>query len=246
MIVLYQGIDGWEELEKSCNMQLISLPDVKNGDDNIYILQGDKILELQSANPRRFASWFIDQRVSSDSAIYVASRVDVKFLLLPYLEKESSKYRPIDQIVSSRFPLEHSSSWKLMDICDINDKLGDDMILYRYNESKTVIWLRAKVDRTAKVLCSQRRRKCLLENQLIVSNFNISAQSSLNTAADDNDHPSTSNDSPALEIGIVILYINIFRYIEKELKNILIQFFHFSGGSRRPATCTRYHHGLSV
>ena len=37
------------------------------------------------------------------------------------------------------------SKWNMQDICDINDKLGDDMILYRLNRDKTLSWLKEKI-----------------------------------------------------------------------------------------------------
>ena len=102
----------------------------------------------------KYGSWFINERVSSDSHFYLATRVDPRLLCLPFLEKNASKYSPLDQIVvysdkldddgiSDRIPLTNSNEWKLDEMCDMKD-LGD-MLLYRYNEGKTLEWLKNKV-----------------------------------------------------------------------------------------------------
>lgn len=64
------------------------------------------------------------------------------------------------------------------DMCDVNDKYGDDMILYRYNEEKTVEWLKYKINKTSQVLANQKHQKSLLENYSKVDSFNSSGQSS--------------------------------------------------------------------
>eukprot|EP00624_Nannochloropsis_granulata_P004382 evm.model.NODE_31844_length_35418_cov_26.680502.11 len=37
-------------------------------------------------------------------------------------------------------------------MCDVNDQLGDDMILYRLNPEKVLTWLASKVERTKRAL----------------------------------------------------------------------------------------------
>eukprot|EP01036_Dinobryon_divergens_P045504 gene45504-60803_t len=79
-------------------------------------------MEIQSVQPRRHGSWFIDQRISSEGSLYLASKFDPRFLILPYLEKESSRFCPLDQIIGPKIPITGASSWKLEEICDVNDK----------------------------------------------------------------------------------------------------------------------------
>lgn len=138
--------------------------------------------ELQITQPRKYSSWFINQRVSSGQDVYMANVFDPRFLCLPFLEKSAGKYSPLDQIVFmdakyARFPYARANTWKLDEVCDVNDKLGDDMILYRYNETKMLEWLRRKVENTAKALMKQRLARAQSQNTTFASGFNVSKQS---------------------------------------------------------------------
>lgn len=138
---------------------------------------GGDIFELQSIQPRRHGSWFINQRVSSSPTFYMASKIDPRLLCLPFLESSNGKYSPLDQIVCykdgcARIPLFLSNKWKMEEMCDVNDKLGDDMILYRHNEQKALSWLKSKVTRAAVVLASQRCKSAKRNNLTFVQNFN--------------------------------------------------------------------------
>ena len=113
----------------------------------LFIQWSDEIYELQSVQWRNHGSWFINQRVSSSKSFYLANKIDPRFLLLPYLERAEckGKYSPLSQIVISdgstepRLPLGNVLRWKMDEMCDVNDKLGDDLILYRYNSDKVYI-----------------------------------------------------------------------------------------------------------
>jgi ribonuclease H2 subunit B len=171
-----------EEAVPPNGITLLTLPHPKDSEDGVLFCQsGAQIYELQSVQPRKFGSWFIDERISSDSSYLMASKFDPKFLVLPFLEK-ATKFSPLDQIVTyvegcDRIPLQYQMQWNMGDICDVNDQLGDDMILYRMNKDKTLAWLRSKVDITALYLCKKRVK--LLATQ--VSTFNVGAQSSQGT-----------------------------------------------------------------
>jgi ribonuclease H2 subunit B len=91
------------------------------GSPVLYLNLGDTIYELQMVQPKgRYASWFIDDRVSSDENFYIASKIDPKFLLLPYLEKNAKKFSPIDQLLTfendcHRLPVKNDKikEWKI-------------------------------------------------------------------------------------------------------------------------------------
>lgn len=140
----------------------------------------DQFYELQSTQPRKYSSWFINQRVSSSQTVYMANIFDPRFLCLPFLEKAGAKFSPLEQIIRmdemyARFPFHRVTSWKMQDICDVNDKLGDDMIVYRYNESKVIEWLKFKVGRTSAAFMKQRLAR--MQNTTFASGFNVSKQS---------------------------------------------------------------------
>jgi len=171
---------------------MLTLPHPKHDEGGVLFCQsGSKIYELQSVQPRKYGSWFLDQRISSDSTYLMASKFDPKFLLLPFLEK-STRYSPLDQIVTyvegcDRIPLQFHAEWGLGDVCDINDQLGDDMILYRLNADKTLAWLCTKVNNTAHFFCKKRMKALATQ----VSTFNVGAQSSQGKIVKDSD---TNND----------------------------------------------------
>ena len=124
-------------------------------------------------------SWFINQRVNDSSAYHIVNQIDMRFLCLPYLAKNGARYSPLDQIIRheevdvhfDRISIEHANTWQLSEMCDVNDKF-DDLILYRYNEAKTLEWLQAKVNKIS---------ICLMEHKVnrpstFSSSFNSSAQ----------------------------------------------------------------------
>jgi hypothetical protein len=159
----------------------IQLPDPKTGISVTFLQSGKKLLELQSSELRRHNSFFVNQRVSSDGRFYFGVNYDPRFLILPFLEKNALKFSPLDQIVTvspncSRIPLEDCKNWKIDEVADVNDKLGDDMILYRYNLQKVIQWLRKKVENTAKVIMKQRLEEKTSSN--IVNSVDFSFQSS--------------------------------------------------------------------
>jgi hypothetical protein len=132
----------------------------------VIVFEGH-LYELQKAQPRRHAAWFLDQYVSSDNSIYLASKIDIRFLILPYFEASDKKYSPLNQLVydhdsiedKDSIPLHLVSKDSLMQLFDMNDKMGDDMILYRYNEDKCLDWLELKVRSCASTLAKIRENR---------------------------------------------------------------------------------------
>jgi hypothetical protein len=84
--------------------------------------------------------------------------MDPKFLLLPVLEKHgAARFSPLEQILAAEadgayMPLRKCQRLELHRMCDVNDQLGDDMILYRLNPEKALAWLASKVERTKRAL----------------------------------------------------------------------------------------------
>ena len=147
----------------------------------VFCIANSEILELQKVDPALFGSWFINQRVSSSKHFFLASRIDPRFLLLPYILKNGHRYSPIDQLITpetdcDRIPTKNISNWKLEDMCDVNAKF-EDMVLYRHNEEKMLNWLKTKVAATARILKSQRLKKIASNSTLVASKFNMAAQS---------------------------------------------------------------------
>jgi len=96
--------------------------------------------------------------VVSDGLLYVATPVDPKLLLLPVLEKYgATRFSPLEQLLAaeadeSYLALRQCQGLDLHLVCDVNDQLGEDMLLYRLNAEKTMDWLAKKVARATQAL----------------------------------------------------------------------------------------------
>lgn len=170
-------------------LDTLNLPHPKGGVPVMFLhFEGD-FYDIQSAEPSKYGSWFVDQRVSSDNKIYLASKFDARFLVLPYLELTAAqpKFSPLDQVVTAsgnchRIPLTKLCSWGMGDMCDVKD-LGDDMVFFRYNEQKMLQWLQSKVAKTALVLAAQRRAHGDREQTAFVSGFDAGTTNSAASAS---------------------------------------------------------------
>jgi Ydr279p protein family (RNase H2 complex component) wHTH domain len=184
IILIVQKAGGETDLLRETSLDLITLPHPK-GIPVVYIQIGGEILELQSVQPKKHGSWFINQVVSSSSNFYTASKLDPRFLCLPFLEKAGTRFCPLDQIITtsdivgcSRLPLSNWNKWNLHEVADVKD-LGDDLILFRFNESKTMDWLSGKVKRTANHFMKLRLLQSSAQNVAFVSSFQSSGQATI-------------------------------------------------------------------
>lgn len=137
-------------------------------DSTLVFMQEGKFFEIQKAQIAKYSSWFIGQRVLPNKDILMSTPYDPRFILLPYFETAGSRFSPLDQIVHTSTiptpvnikipPLHHWRNWNMDEVFDVNDQLGEDMIVFRFNKEKTISWLRNKVEKVARVLALQRKR----------------------------------------------------------------------------------------
>jgi hypothetical protein len=186
-------------------LELLNLPHPK-GCGVLFAHVGTDLYELQSAEARRFGSWFIDQRVSSDPHFYVANKIDPRFLVLPYFEKEAgAKFSPLDQVMMigdgyDRMPLKEAATrWKLDEMLDMKD-LGDDLILFRFNKEKVLALLKAKVESAAKAICVHRKKQSKADTS--VSTFDVSAQEALNVGGTGSQGNTTQDSASSSELEV--------------------------------------------
>lgn len=132
----------------------IALKDPKTGSERRYLVSRDRhqICEVQRCcdEPR---SWFIGDSVQTDGSLLVCTPVDPLFLALPYLSKagKAGKFTTLEAILdnpvhTNSLQLEHfvkPEQWKHVCDCKV---LPGDMTVYRYNQTKTVHWLRKRVE----------------------------------------------------------------------------------------------------
>lgn len=141
-----------EEIDYKLN--IVTLKCSKTGNPAKYIFDDRKnqlleILQFQGSKN----SWFIDNSVEKDGLIYVATPIDPLFLILPYLKEEI--YSPLDQVfIDENFP-----DSKILSQCCLNqiDLITDRKdfgkeSLYKYNEQKTIDWLKSKFEMLVSLL----------------------------------------------------------------------------------------------
>jgi hypothetical protein len=200
------------------DMKYVILPHPKNA-NVVYIVLNNEIFEIQNHEPRVYASWFIDQRVCSNPSLYIASKIDIRFLLLPFIEK-AIKYSPLDQLLTYVQGCDKLSNyignvrnWRLEEMCDVNDKY--DELYYRYNEAKALSWLQQKSLRCAVVLYTKRLRSSTCK--AFDDGFNSSAQQKPKPSTAVDDVSSSSSATAAVKyqdedikqaVGIVCDYLS--------------------------------------
>ncbi|XP_031554878.1 ribonuclease H2 subunit B-like [Actinia tenebrosa] len=105
-------------------------------------------------------SWFIEDSVQKDGSLLVTTSIDPIFLCIPYLTRNKTKFRTIDQVLmDDDYPAVSSlsmcvSSDVLSNVCDC--KGNDDLQAYRLNEDKLIAWLKTKVECVADKLESSK------------------------------------------------------------------------------------------
>lgn len=141
-----------EEIDYKLN--IVTLKCSKTGNPAKYIFDDRKnqlleILQFQGSKN----SWFIDNSVEKDGLIYVATPIDPLFLILPYLKEEI--YSPLDQVfIDENFP-----DSKILSQCCLNQidlitdrkDFGKESV-YKYNEQKTIDWLKFKFEMLVSLL----------------------------------------------------------------------------------------------
>ncbi|KAM3607720.1 uncharacterized protein V6R79_012570 [Siganus canaliculatus] len=127
---------------------------------SLYMLSGgDAQLFEVKAFEEDFHSWFVGQTVQRDGRLLFVTPMDPLYLILPYLIKSGreSKFQPVDQVVvDEEFPVCSrllSCTRSLPSLHHVADeKEVGSLKFHRYNEEKTLNWLKKKVERTVTTL----------------------------------------------------------------------------------------------
>ncbi|XP_011882276.1 PREDICTED: ribonuclease H2 subunit B [Vollenhovia emeryi] len=99
-------------------------------------------------------SWFIDNNVKSDGKLYLSTPIDPIFLALPYLRK-SQLAQPVEQCLwDEDFPeTSRLVQCENLNLSLVADRKGDESLqAFKFNEEKSLNWLRKKVEKVAHVL----------------------------------------------------------------------------------------------
>lgn len=181
-VVLLLQDDGKQTVHTAGDIKIKKFPH-QNG-SKLHFELGNKLYELQVVQPRRYGSWLINQKVSSSKNVYLGSLIDPRFICLPFFEAQSVRYCPLDQIIIpvegySHLPLHQARYWKLDEICDVNDRVDEENVFYKYNSTKTMDWLKSKIQRISRVLQNQRLNSVNSAAPTFVAGFDISGQSAV-------------------------------------------------------------------
>jgi len=130
-----------------------------------------RLFEVNSLAPSKYNSYFANNSVISDGKVFVATPIDPLFLVLPILASVASKLSPFDQLVSevkekkllpdcgSGPGSSCLSEESLEKVCIVSDVMGDDMLMYKFDEAKCLAWLVAKYERVLALLTEREGRK---------------------------------------------------------------------------------------
>ncbi|KAF5899642.1 ribonuclease H2 subunit B-like, partial [Clarias magur] len=125
-----------------------------------YLLSsGDVRLYEVKAFVEDFHSWFIDQTVQRDGRLLYVTPMDPLFLLLPYLQSGAAegKFQPLQQMVMDEDYPVCSRLLKCAQALDTVHHVADEKEVgsqkfHRYNQEKTLDWLKKKVLNTVSAL----------------------------------------------------------------------------------------------
>lgn len=173
LVLFLQKSSGVHVLHQ--NYHYITLPHPRSG-PVVFLTEDSHIFELQRVSVRKLGCVFTEQKISADSSVYMATQFDPRYLLLPFLANSGGRFCPMDQILTyvegcSQIPLHAIKTWKMSEMCDVNASLGDDMILYKYNETKALEWLRLKVLDVGEMIARKRRARVRSQQKTHVDSF---------------------------------------------------------------------------
>lgn len=132
-------------------------PKTDQGSMFLFSPSDTDVFEVQSFN-EEFRSWIIDKTICKDGKLLFTTQVDPLFLVLPYLKEagETGKFITTEQIITDdAYPecRRLCNTTGLNQLQEIADVKGDDSFkAYRFNQDKTMAWLKKKTDRLASKL----------------------------------------------------------------------------------------------
>lgn len=121
--------------------------------------RGDASVYEVKAFTEEFRSWFIGQIVHRDGKLLIVTPIDPLFLLLPYIKSTATegKFQPVKQMVMDE---DYPGCTRLLQCKQgldsihhvADEKEVGSLKFHRYNQEKTMDWLKKKVQRTVTTL----------------------------------------------------------------------------------------------
>ncbi|KAL3282431.1 hypothetical protein HHI36_005618 [Cryptolaemus montrouzieri] len=137
---------------------IVTLRHPNTGESAVFLFSpaNNSVQEVLTFNDGR-RSWFVEETVKSDGKMQLSTPIDPIFLVLPYLRKHCTNQAiPLDHLLrDEEYPeterLLKSSGLKYLNM--IADRKGDEELnAFKYNEEKTLSWLKKKTERVADIL----------------------------------------------------------------------------------------------
>nr|CAH7769770.1 unnamed protein product [Callosobruchus chinensis] len=153
-----EALELSEQYTGSGTPDIVTLRHPNTGEAAVFLFSpaNNSVQEVLTFNEGK-RSWFIDETVKSDGKMHLSTPIDPIFLVLPYLRKYCTNQAiPLDQLLrDEEFPeterLLKSSGLKYLNM--ISDRKGDEELnAFKYNEEKTLMWLKKKIERVAEIL----------------------------------------------------------------------------------------------
>ncbi|XP_017775814.1 PREDICTED: ribonuclease H2 subunit B [Nicrophorus vespilloides] len=152
-----EALELSEQYTGSGTPDIVTLRHPNTGESAVFLFSpaNNSVQEILTFNEGR-RSWFIDDSVKSDGKMHLSTPIDPIFLVLPYLRKYCSNHAiPLEQLLrDEEYPeterLLKSSGLKYLNL--ISDKKSEDLNAFKYNEEKTLSWLKKKTERVADIL----------------------------------------------------------------------------------------------
>ncbi|KAI2507200.1 RNase H2 complex component [Fragilaria crotonensis] len=124
------------------------------------------VYEVQSLEVK-YGSYFLGSHVLRDGTMYIATRMDPLFFVLYYQtscntsnnsnnNNNNNKWQPLDQLEIPEIVKRVITNDKhYRHLCQVNNQLGDDMLLYKLSDEKVLQWLTRKQEKAYQVLLDQ-------------------------------------------------------------------------------------------
>lgn len=153
-----EALELSEQYTGSGTPDIVTLRHPNTGESAVFLFSpaNNSVQEVLTFNEAK-RSWFIDESVKSDGKMQLSTPIDPIFLVLPYLRKYCTTHAlPLDQLLrDEEFPeterLLKSSGLSYLTM--IADRKGDEELnAFKYNEEKTLNWLKKKTERVADIL----------------------------------------------------------------------------------------------
>lgn len=143
--------DGGES--RRLSVEVVTLKHPYSGDGCKFLLStsGNSIYEIRTQKEKT-ASWLLDETIKGDGTMYICSKFDPLYLILPYLMKACSngKFVLLNQVLKDE---DYPDCSKLIKLCsnenilNIADESGSgDFIGFKYSREKTLAWLTIKIN----------------------------------------------------------------------------------------------------